>query len=164
MHNYNEALEIAKQMYKGVHNQHTSEPRLNHNIRLAAQMPSDELKCVALFHDLYEMTRYTEKDLKALHFDAKVLRYIKALHRGKKKYLDYLLHNARFNDTTVVLKADIRDRLRYAETDSEYTMAELSNFILDAVLIGVKGRYFNQGLKRSITNEKLRRLRAFSSE
>ncbi|WP_050182426.1 GTP pyrophosphokinase [Domibacillus robiginosus] len=94
----------AGQSHKGV------EAFILHPLRVMMAMPNDELKTIAVLHDVIEKTNITIEDLQHEGFSEKVIIALDSLtKRENEPYMDFI-RRAKKNELAKVVKiADIKD-------------------------------------------------------
>jgi len=109
--NLGEAIAITSMAFKEKTDK-AGKPYILHCLRVMNNLNSndEELNCIAVMHDLFEDTDYTQADLFKLGFSARVISAIESLtHKGDNSYEDYIKIIAINPDAIKVKLADLKD-------------------------------------------------------
>ena len=105
------AIEIAVKAHKGQTDK-AGAPYILHPLRLMMQFTEDDLKCIAVLHDVIEDSDYDAKDLKDAGFSEIVIEGVLCLtHRDGEAYDDYITRICQHPHARKVKMADIRDNM-----------------------------------------------------
>ena len=111
--NYETALALATEKHKG-QKRWNGDDYVTHPIRVASNFENEELKCVAVLHDLVEDTDVTIHDLQHKYKVSKNICIVLSMltHKTNDSYADYIMI-VKSNPIAVVVKiADLNDNLR----------------------------------------------------
>ena len=104
------AISIAAQAFEGKYDK-GGKPYILHCLTVMKAMPEedDELRCIAVLHDLVEDTPWTLEGLQEAGFSHRVVRGVETLtHDHSVSYDDYIKKIALYNDARKVKLADLR--------------------------------------------------------
>lgn len=104
------AISIAAQAFEGKYDK-GGQPYILHCLTVMKAIPEDddELRCIAVLHDLVEDTEWTLEDLQKVGFSNRVIRGVETLtHDPEVSYDDYIKKIARYSDARKVKLADLR--------------------------------------------------------
>lgn len=110
MSNLSVAIAITADAFKNRFDK-GGKPYILHCLHVMNQMDKedDELRCIAVMHDLIEDTDYEIEDLIALGFSDRVTRGIQLLtHDSKIPYMDYVTNLKSNDDARKIKMADLR--------------------------------------------------------
>jgi (p)ppGpp synthase/HD superfamily hydrolase len=100
------AFAVAELAHRGQSRRDDVTPYINHAVAVAALMPTDLLKAIAVLHDVPENTKVTLADLAEL-FPKRVVNAVDALTKRKgEQYLDYV---ERVNENSLARKVKLAD-------------------------------------------------------
>ena len=104
------AIKLAAEAHRGQKDK-TGQPVILHPLRVMMAMPTDELRIVAVLHDVVEDTWFTLENLQNLdQFDSRILDAVDAItHRDNETNILYLNRCKRNELARQVKLADIAD-------------------------------------------------------
>jgi (p)ppGpp synthase/HD superfamily hydrolase len=137
--NIERALQIAYEAHKGQHRRGSGDPYVTHPIAVAdiaveeilPRFPQydvsvDDVKMVALLHDVVEDSEWTIEDLEKEGFSYQVTSSVDALTKKDDDYLDYILNLRRYKIPSIVKTADITHNLKTTEKRDKKHKYELA--------------------------------------
>ena len=139
---YSIALKLAHRAHRGQTRRNSGIPYIVHPIRVANQFNSDQLKTIAILHDVVEDTKITLEDIEK-KFDKKVAKVVDALSRRdedeedptqKERYTTYI---ERVKECEIAVKikiADVIDNLSDATSEEKPSMIERYKKTLDLLI------------------------------
>lgn len=104
------AIAIASEAFKNKKDK-GGQPYILHCLHVMQEMPADdeELRCIAVLHDLVEDTSWTVELLKQEGFSSRVTHGVELLtHREEDSYEEYIRLISTNKDTVLVKLADLR--------------------------------------------------------
>ena len=128
---YELALQIATESHKGQKRRNGDE-YITHPIRVANSFKkSDDLKIIAILHDVVEDTTTTVLDL-AVHFDEHIISAIIALTRHKdENYYDFIMRCKKNKLAKIVKISDINDNLTDLKAGNQRDKYNLAKHLLE---------------------------------
>jgi (p)ppGpp synthase/HD superfamily hydrolase len=112
MKTLDDAIAIAVKAHRGQKDK-GSDDYILHPLRVMLAMPrDDELRIIAVLHDVIEDTGWTLSNLRELGFSERVLESLSAISRNEyEPYFDYIKRCALGRKARSVKLADLRDNL-----------------------------------------------------
>lgn len=129
---YGIALKIATEAHKG-QKRWNDDDYITHPIRVATKCVDNDIKCIAVLHDVVEDTEITVFDLAHKHhFNTFIVDNISYLtKKPHENYADYIMNIKRFPVATFVKIADLKDNLRDLKKGKRRDKYELALKILE---------------------------------
>ena len=129
---YGLALKIATEAHKG-QKRWNGDDYITHPIRVATKCVDNNIKCIAILHDVIEDTNLTVFDLAhKYNFDKVIVDNIGYLTKNPREtYADYIIKIKRFPIATFVKIADLKDNLRDLKKGQRKDKYELALKILE---------------------------------
>ena len=131
---YKLCLKIATKAHKG-QTRWSGEPYIMHSKALAKQLEDDDLKCMAILHDVLEDTILTEEDLIEKGVKESIVARVILLSRfPETSYKDFILDIMVDRFATKVKIADLKHNLSDLKKGSLRDKYELALYILEESL------------------------------
>jgi len=103
------AITLAKEAHKGQVDK-GGQDYIKHPLRLMEQMPTEELKIIAVLHDVVEDSHYTFEDLLKEGFSADTIDALRALTKQENEPYEDFIQRVKKNTLAIKVKlADLHD-------------------------------------------------------